>query len=278
LDLFDTSYFEISAPQCPTHYSPAGNGDVLDIVVHQNVRLSEVIVSEVLDSDHLPIVFHILDHVTIINLSDPVEKFTDWERFQSLASDLVSPRIQINSGAEADKAARDFTASIASAYRLATSKVTLSDMNSDLPGLDRLLKHKQRLRKLWHETRDPACKTSVNWVVKTIRRMTRKKAFERWEKRIANCEATPQALWPIAKSLLKRDGPKAPTAIHGSSGLKFHPLEKANAIADYLENLFTPHDLCEENHEWRVEARVQALLEAVDDNPPEKVGHVTYKN
>jgi hypothetical protein len=90
----------------------------------------------------------------------------------------------------------------------------------------------------------------------------------------ANCEATPQALWPIAKSLLKRDGPKAPTAIHGSSGLKFHPLEKAN----YLENLFTHHDLCEENHEWRVEARVQALLEAVDDNPPEKVGHVTYKN
>jgi hypothetical protein len=89
---------EISAPQCCTHYSPAGNCDVLDIVVHQNVHLSEVIVSDVLDLDHLPIVFHILDHVTIRNLSDPVEKFTDWERFQSLASDLASPRIQINSG------------------------------------------------------------------------------------------------------------------------------------------------------------------------------------
>jgi hypothetical protein len=93
LDLFDTSDFEILAPQCCTHYSPAGNGDVLDIVVHQNVRLSEVIVSDVLDSDHLPIVFPILDHVTTRNLSDPVEKFTDWERFQSLASDLVTPRI-----------------------------------------------------------------------------------------------------------------------------------------------------------------------------------------
>jgi hypothetical protein len=59
-----------------------------------------------------------------------------------------SPRIQINSEVEADKAARDFTASIPSAYRLARQVVTLSDMNSDLPGLDRLLKHKQRLRKL----------------------------------------------------------------------------------------------------------------------------------
>jgi endonuclease/exonuclease/phosphatase family metal-dependent hydrolase len=77
LQLFDISDFEISDPQYPTHYPPAGNGDVLDIVVHQNVRLSEVIVSDVLHSDHLPIIFHILDHVTITNLSDPVEKFTD---------------------------------------------------------------------------------------------------------------------------------------------------------------------------------------------------------
>jgi hypothetical protein len=37
--------FEISAPQCSTHYSPAGNGDVLDIVVHKNARLTEEIVS-----------------------------------------------------------------------------------------------------------------------------------------------------------------------------------------------------------------------------------------
>jgi hypothetical protein len=96
--LIDINKFEISAPQCSTHYSPAGNGDVLDTVIHQSVRLSDVIVSDVLDSDNLLIVFHILDHVRTINLSDPIEQFTDWERFQSLASDLVSSKIQINSG------------------------------------------------------------------------------------------------------------------------------------------------------------------------------------
>jgi hypothetical protein len=123
LVLFDSSEFEISAPQCPTHYSPAGNGDVLDIVVHQNVQLSEVIVSDVLDSDHLRILFHIMDHVTTRNLSEPIEKFTEWERFQSLASDIVSPRAQINSEVEANKAACDFTASIAPGYRLASYKL-----------------------------------------------------------------------------------------------------------------------------------------------------------
>jgi hypothetical protein len=101
--------------------------------------------------------------------------------------------------------------------------------------------------------------------------MTRKKTLERWETKISNTEVTPQAIWPIAKSLLKRDEPRAPTAIHGPSGLKFHPSEKANAINDCLENEFTHHDLCEENHERRLEASVQTLLEAVDNKFSERI-------
>jgi hypothetical protein len=40
-----------------------------------------------------------------------------WERFQSLASELILPTIQIISGEEANKAALNFTASVAWAYR-----------------------------------------------------------------------------------------------------------------------------------------------------------------
>jgi len=53
--LFDVNGFEISMHQCPTHYSYAGNGGVLDLEVYQNV--------------------HILDHVRVTELSDPSEKF-----------------------------------------------------------------------------------------------------------------------------------------------------------------------------------------------------------
>jgi hypothetical protein len=38
LELFDRNDFEISAPQCPTHYSHAGNDDLLDIVVHKKYQ------------------------------------------------------------------------------------------------------------------------------------------------------------------------------------------------------------------------------------------------
>jgi hypothetical protein len=127
------------------------------------------------------------------------------------------------------------------------------------------------MRKLWQETRDSGCKMAMNRVSIAIRRMIRKKTPEQWETKLENTELTPQAMWPIAKSLTIRDGPRAPTAIHGLLGLKYYPEDKANAIADCLANQFTPHDLCDENHEERVEARVQALLEAADNNPPQRI-------
>jgi hypothetical protein len=39
LDLQDNSDFQMSAPRCPTQCTPQGNGDIL---MHQNVRLSDV--------------------------------------------------------------------------------------------------------------------------------------------------------------------------------------------------------------------------------------------
>jgi hypothetical protein len=75
------------------------------------------------------------------------------------------------------------------------------------------------------------CKTAVNRVSKAIRRIIRKKTLEQWETKLANTELTPQAIWPIAKSLTNRDGPRAPTTIRGLLGLKYRPEDKANAIA-----------------------------------------------
>jgi hypothetical protein len=39
------------------------------------------------------------------------------------------------------------------------------------------------------------------------------------ETKVENCDITPQALWLVVKLLTKRDGPKAPTAVHGPLGI-----------------------------------------------------------
>jgi hypothetical protein len=92
--LFVSSNFKISVPQCSTHNTPDGRGDVLNTVVHQNIQLSEVIVTGIQGSDHLPIMFHILDPVRTRQALDPVEKRTDWELFQSIASELIISKYQ----------------------------------------------------------------------------------------------------------------------------------------------------------------------------------------
>jgi hypothetical protein len=68
----------------------------------------------------------------------------------------------------------------------------------------------------------------------------------------------PQVIWPTVKYLIKKDGSKASTAIHGPLDLKYQPLNCG------LENQFTPRDLCDGNNKWQAETRVQALHETVD--------------
>jgi hypothetical protein len=108
--------------------------------------------------------------------------------------------------------------------------------------------------------------------------MTRRKALERWETKVENCEVTSQALWPIAKFPMKRDGSKAPTAIHGSLGITYSSNEKANVIRDFLQNQFTSHDLCDENHERQVETTVQVLLESASGTPLGKLRPCDIQN
>jgi hypothetical protein len=81
--LLDSDDFKISAPKCPTHYFPRGNGDVLEIVVLKDIKLSNVMVFDILHLDNLPIVFHILDHVITTTLSEPFEKIKNRNGFKA---------------------------------------------------------------------------------------------------------------------------------------------------------------------------------------------------
>jgi hypothetical protein len=58
--------------------------------------------------------------------------------------------------------------------------------------------------------------------------MTCKKALERWETKISNTEVTLQAILPIAKSPLKRDGPREPTALQALNFI--HPRKPAQLL------------------------------------------------
>jgi hypothetical protein len=63
----------------------------LDTVAHHSIQLSEVIVPDILDSDLLPILCHILDSVKESQALNLVEKLRGWEWFPSLTFELIAP-------------------------------------------------------------------------------------------------------------------------------------------------------------------------------------------
>jgi hypothetical protein len=88
--------------------------------------------------------------------------------------------------------------------------------------------------------------------------MTRKRTLERCKIKIDNAEVTLQGIWPIAKSLLKRDGPRAPTVIYGASGHKFHPSEKPTELLTVWK-FSSHHMICVTktmNRGWRLEFKL----------------------
>jgi hypothetical protein len=137
-----------------------------------------------------------LGHFNARENSAQLETHTDWDLFRSLTSNLFKSRLQVDNVEEVKRAACAFTASVASGYAInkQTNKQTLSDLNTAPLDLDCFLIVKRRLRKLWHETRDPTYKTPLNWVTKTNRKMVGRKVIEWWESKLNKSEINLHAI------------------------------------------------------------------------------------
>jgi hypothetical protein len=75
-------------------------------------------------------------------------------------------------------------------------------------------------------------------------------------------------MWTVAKSFRKSGGPKTPSEIHDPLGPIFYPIDKANRIADCLENKFREHDLCNCERRRHAEAQVEDPVATADEDTP----------
>jgi hypothetical protein len=57
---------------------------------------------------------------------------------------------------------------------------------------------------------------------------------------------TPEVTWRVVDAQMKEDVPKIPTGILGSA------TESQRNYRFFLEIRFTPYELCDGSHEWRV--------------------------
>ena len=65
---------EISVPKIPTYFSLTVNGILSKGMISRGC-------CDILNPDHLQVIFRLLDHISVKDDSGPVEKFTDSENF-----------------------------------------------------------------------------------------------------------------------------------------------------------------------------------------------------
>ena len=97
------------------------------------------------------------------------------------------------------------------------------------------------MRKRWQRLRQAKDKAELNRLTNKIHKITRNHRSNAFEKDIMNAMEKDNSVWKIGRRL-KSSTKFENRPIHGATGLKYNALDKANAIADCLEDQFRTHE------------------------------------
>jgi hypothetical protein len=96
---------------------------------------------------------------------------------------------------------------------------------------------KNRLRRQWQVTRDPALKVEVNRLQSSVTRRLNEWRKDQWSATLESLDLEDQSLWRITKWMMRvlKPSPPIPTG-----GIALSDSEKAEALADSLETQLQP--------------------------------------
>jgi hypothetical protein len=106
---------------------------------------------------------------------------------------------------------------------------TLRPTTSDTGGL------KNRLRRRWRVTRDPALKAKVNRLQRSVTRRLNEWRNDQWSATLESLDTEDQSLWRMTKRVMRVP---IPSPLVSPGGIAVSDSEKAEALADNLETQF----------------------------------------
>ena len=142
--------------------------------------------------------------------------------------------------AEVDVAISSITETIKAAKKKADVEI-MPEVMRLFPDLELLIKEKKRVRKRWQRLRQDRDKAELNRLTNKIHKITRNHRSNAFEKDIMDAMDNDNSVWKIGRRL-KSSKNSENRPIHGATGLKYDALEKANAIAESLEDQFRTHE------------------------------------
>ncbi|GFT04060.1 probable RNA-directed DNA polymerase from transposon X-element [Trichonephila clavipes] len=225
---------DILAPPTPTRFGY--NSALTRLDFHWRTSVNSV--SEL--SSPNPI---ILNFKTSIKFDFPTRTVTtDCNLFRhTLKTNTSFQPITTHSREDIEKLTTDITSNILHAYDLSSKPVHNNNKTYVDSDLKSFFKQRNRARKIWLFTRDPNDKTILNRLQNKINRKVNALTQKQWEDKLTSLDPEDGSLWNMAKGFRKKRSPIS--ALTGPTGIAYTDTQKAETLANSLENQFQLNDI-----------------------------------
>ncbi|GJQ65109.1 hypothetical protein Trydic_g7254 [Trypoxylus dichotomus] len=262
----DDLHLLVDATAEPTIYPHNGQPDVLDIVVMKDVaQFHQLTVLNELSSDHNPVLLQ-LGQAAPEDEEPRMRQTVSWPAFANHLSAHIGPITAIGDPIELEAAVRQVTERVADSVRYATNTTRAVDDRAFIPREVRdLIREKNRLRRQWQRTLNPATKAEYNRTARRTKIALDEFRNNRWGDFMERASESPSEFWRAVKALKGQRVPVPP--IHGARGVAFTTEDKAEAFAETLERQCSPvYENVDVDRIGRIHRQVRDLLTAEEDD------------
>lgn len=237
-DFFEQNDVQLHIPSNPTHYAAQGRPEILDIAITKNIQHDpQLTVIQDLSSDHNPIMVTINEQK---NTSQTItRKLTNWTRFHYHLKTHTTSIQALNTIEDIDKEIKILTEEINTAIEQCTKTVELKGQVPILlpTQVRELIKEKRKARKRAQRTLHPEDINRATQLNNQVRTALKNEHIKMWENTMEQMNCDRNNIWKIIKS--RRATDHEITFLQGARGLGYTSSEKAEILADSIENQCT---------------------------------------
>jgi len=173
-----------------------------------------------LSSDHLPVLIDTACRSSFQHPPDrPDFRRTDWAKFQTRLEDQIPFAPELHNGMAIDTCVENFSGAVLKALAASTPKCRPRDgPRPPIPaGIRDEIRLKNRLRRQWQITRDPALKAEVNRLQRSVTRRLNEWRNDQWSTTLESLDPEDQSLWRMPKRVMRVPTPSPPWSPQGES-------------------------------------------------------------
>ncbi|GFX36265.1 probable RNA-directed DNA polymerase from transposon BS [Trichonephila clavipes] len=251
---------KLVAPQTATHLQPRQRfGSIIDLAVFKHIPYNHSVrVLSDLSSDHYPVILEINLNTSLIK--NPEQLSTNWSNFKFVLSKKPLPSTDLTSNENIELAISELNQNFSEAF-VEASKPKFKNAPKILsPEIKSKIHQRNRLRKFWQRSRCPSIYSEFRTLSREIAKDIKSHSQAQWEKHIEALSPEDNTLWRNSSLLRKpfRSIPPLKGAL-GTSAIT--PIEKAEVIADSLQEQFEPNHVADrEVFDQRIHEEVANFL------------------